>query len=156
MTIHVAAPARPRSVSPQSYRGGTRYYIFGEAWNGDLTPLAYADTESEAEQAKRAFENVLAPRFTRDEAIAIVKSLPLGRALNHEGIGECNFCGARSLDWGGTATSAQLCPALVAGARRTLEALAAAGLFSDEQATVWGREQARTRMSDKLDAAEIR
>lgn len=36
--------------------------------------LSHSDTLEEAEQAKRAFELVLAPRFTRDEAIAIVKA----------------------------------------------------------------------------------
>ena len=70
-----------------------------------LEVVAYADTETEALEAKRAFENVLLPRFTRDEAIAIVR-----KAVGHDHN-----------------------PAFTRGLRAALEALAAAGVFVIEQ-----------------------
>lgn len=97
------------------------------------------DTEAEALEAKRAFENVLAPRFTRDEAIAIVRDM-LGR-IDQPG----------QPGWRADPRH----PAYIAGIRLALEALAAAGVFSDTCT--------RTRagapcpcMRDLLDAAGIR
>lgn len=111
--------------------------------------LAGCDTPAEAEQAKRAFENVLLPRFTRDEAIAIVLETmpePVDQACEHH----------------------------LRGIRLALEALAAAGVFSDSDPCPWcaanqeatpdpgavcetcdGLGRLRT-MADKLDAAGIR
>lgn len=106
-------------------------------------------TEADANDIARAFEQVLAPRFTRDEAIAIVRA-----AL---GPGEDFVPGSSH----------------VRGVRLALEALAAAGVFVDEPADPrepvcdtcgWpgasGKppacaDHAQT-MADKLDAAGIR
>lgn len=85
------------------------------------------DTEAEALEAKRAFENVLAPRFTRDEAIAIVKA--------HRGVNAVLTVEPM--------TNARR--EYIAGMRAALEAIAAAGVFVD------GRN-----MADRLDAAGIR
>jgi hypothetical protein len=103
-----------------------------EDGSGDTVPVAFADTPVEAEQAKRAFENVLAPRFTRDEAIAIVLDSPIvARVQRHPH--DAPF---------------------YAGMRAALEALAAAGVFSDSDAFA---EKYRTpTMADLLDAAGIR
>lgn len=103
--------------------------------------LAYANTREEAEQAKRAFELVLAPRFTRDEAIAIVKANVKERTR-----------------------SAGLTPPELRGIRLTLEALAAAGVFSDSRCAECRDDHrvmtcescGKQTMSDKLDAAGIR
>lgn len=101
--------------------------------------LAYANTREEAEQAKRAFEQVLAPRFTRDEAIAIVLA-ELGSEPRHYS------------------------QATRHGIRLTLEALAAAGVFSDSRCAECRDDHrvmtceacGKQTMSDKLDAAGIR
>jgi hypothetical protein len=93
------------------------------------------DTEAEALEAKRAFENVLAPRFTRDEAIAIVKKA----IVAHHAQGPDGW------------------PEIAATARVVLEALATAGVFSDcgpEQC--FSSESCARSMADKLDAAGIR
>lgn len=107
-------------------------------------------TEADANDIARAFENVLAPRFTRDEAIAAVKkALPqhYARGIDKEQV--------------------------LFGVRLALEALAAAGVFVDEPADPrepvcdtcgWpgasGKppacaDHAQT-MADKLDAAGIK
>lgn len=81
----------------------------GEISLGTLGPVvARADTREEAERAKRAFDLVLAPRFTRDEAIAIVKA---------------------KADYRTDAYGRQA--AYIAGIRLALEALAEVGAFSD-------------------------
>lgn len=99
------------------------------------TVLAYADTEAEAEQAKRAFELVLAPRFTRDEAIAIVRQALSAEEHTAE-----------------PATRGQLW-----GIRLALEALAAAGVFSDcTHAGSPASSLCALDMAGKLDAAGIR
>lgn len=74
---------------------------------GCYVPLARTNTRAEAEQAKRALENVAAPRFTRDEAIAFCKE---------EALDPLTVVNVRDY---------------MAGARAVLEALAAAGLFHD-------------------------
>ena len=75
--------------------------------DGGFPAMAWCDTSEEAEQARRAFENVLAPRFTRDEAIAIVwKHIASPAGVIQDG-------------------------AFAVGVRAALEALAAAGVFSD-------------------------
>ena len=113
------------------------------------------DTEGDALAAKRAFEQVLAPRFTRDEAIAIV----LPKVPRHY------------------VTDADEA-AVHAGVRLALEALAAAGAFvvdaaeSDNMpcpehnarishgtgscARCDGTSRVPNTMTDKLDAAGIR
>jgi hypothetical protein len=90
--------------------------------------LAYANTREEAEQAKRAFEQVLAPRFTRDEAIAIVR---------------------HAADGDGRVVR----DAFNAGIRLALVALADAGVFGDVPSPEHGPSQT---MRDLLDAAGIR
>lgn len=106
--------------SVQSRRTGSNagFIIQTGQTGGEI--IAYADTEAEAHAAKRAFELVLAPRFTRDEAIALFEE----RVYQ------------ASEAWRAT---------FVPGIRLALEALAAAGVFSD------GRN-----MADRLDAAGIR
>lgn len=75
---------------------------------GHLSVLATCDTQEEAERASQAFERVLAPRFTRDEAIAIVRD-----ALDEQ------------------RTTERHREHLAQGARLALDALAAAGVFWD-------------------------
>lgn len=75
------------------------------------TTLAWADTEEEIEQAKRAFELVLTPRFTRDEAIALAREAYARNTSVSEPI--------------------EMLDAVHRGVRLALEALAAAGLFWD-------------------------
>lgn len=107
----------------------------------DGRTLATAETREEAEQVKRAFEQVLAPRFTRDEAIAIVKeAIPLSPWADVTG---------PSIE-------------MVRGIRLALEALAAAGVFSDwpcrhetGEVECVGPCTCGT-MADKLDAAGAR
>jgi hypothetical protein len=96
--------------------------------SGTGTRLASCNTEAEALAAKRAFEQVLLPRFTRDEAIAICK-----RHLSEE-------IDAKAFH-----------PKLAAGMRAALEALSAAGVFSDDT-----RKVHYPTMADKLDAAGIK
>lgn len=100
------------------------------------------DTEAEALAAQRAFETVLAPRFTRDEAIAIVKAY----AVNDGAFGD-EFTGAARAHY-------------LAGIRLALEALAAAGVFVDqapEREPLSAEDvSAAATMADKLDAAGIR
>jgi hypothetical protein len=94
------------------------------------------DTEAEALAAKRAFELVLAPRFTRDEAIAIVQA-----ALYREE--QEQYMSSP--------------PQVAFGIRLALEALAAAGVFVDGCPAACGaRECADNLMAAKLDAAGIR
>jgi hypothetical protein len=119
------------AVSGWEVGSGHPFAVVGEA---RFCALAYGDTFEEAEQAKRAFELVLAPRFTRDEAIAIVKAAP--GFPRHEG------------------EAAKL---YLEGMRATLEALAWAGVFSDcgpEQC--FSSESCARSMADKLDAAGIK
>jgi hypothetical protein len=101
---------------------------------GNGAVLAYVDTDAEAEQAKRAFENVLAPRFTRDEAIAIVRNYAL-----------IDFDEPAAVDAG-----------VRRGIRLALEALAAASVFSDCHSIGCGGPACVTAMRDLLDAAGIR
>lgn len=102
MTIRIYA--KPHALIPSNRVRGA-VVIRDEDWH----TLATADTAEEAEQAQRAFENVLAPRFTRDEAIAIVKpALEAHHAQGPDG-------------W----------PEIAATARVVLEALAARGVFVD-------------------------
>lgn len=102
--------------------------------------LAYANTREEAEQAKRAFELVLAPRFTRDEAIAIVKA---HRSVNAV-LTVVPMTNARR--------------EFIAGLRVALEALAAAGAFLPECSRCETNDSDHfcESMSDLLDAAGIR
>jgi hypothetical protein len=110
---------------------------------GNGAVLAYVDTDKEAEQAKRAFEQVLAPRFTRDEAIAVaVKALP---------------------DYDPFALESEKAERadVIHGIRTALEALAAAGVFVDSDVTIRdqsgnGNDLTAPTMADKLDAAGIR
>lgn len=114
-----------------------RYQVVGQCLSATV---ALTDTLEEAEQAKRAFENVLAPRFTRDEAIAIVKA-----ARERHNIEDSSFALPEERADRDT------------GIRLALEALAAAGVFSDcgpEQC--FSSESCARSMSDKLDAAGIR
>jgi hypothetical protein len=128
MTIRTYAPCTVvKNAHPQLMRHSVRNSA------GDL--LASADTEAEALEAKRAFENVLAPRFTRDEAIAIVKKA----IVAHHAQGPDGW------------------PEIAATARVVLEALATAGVFSDcgpEQC--FSSESCARSMADKLDAAGIK
>lgn len=96
------------------------------------------DTEAEAEQAKRAFELVLAPRFTRNEAIAIVKKAVEDAAPKEY---------FRALEW-----RARSMPAV----RLALEALAAEGAFVDGHPRPCEQTDCPATMSAKLDAAGIR
>lgn len=90
------------------------------------------DTEAEALEAKRAFELVLAPRFTRDEAIALCVPLCAPGRTNQPDV------------------------AIRMGVRMTLEALAAAGVFSDGCDCEGRMGECPDTMARKLDAAGIR
>lgn len=105
MTIRLSNHTYNPEVKP--HPGNDRHRMVVS--NGTI--LAYAESEPEAEAAKRAFERVLAPRFTRDEAIAIVMRYPDPPEPNDA-----------DLMWG---------VGVRAGIRNTLEALAAAGVFVD-------------------------
>lgn len=94
--------------------------------------MTWCDTREEALEAKRAFQNVLLPRFTRDEAIAIVKE--------HRGVDAVLTVEPT--------TNARR--EYIAGVRAALEALAAAGVFVED------RGPGQAHMADLLDAAGIR
>ncbi len=91
-------------------------------------PLATGATEEEAETARLAFTRVLLPRFTADEAIAIVKAevYPLAATLD-----------------------AEKRTAFIAGMRMTLESLATASVFVDEIGSLFP-DLVRERMAAKI------
>lgn len=128
-----------------------------------ISPSPLARCEAEAEQARRAFELVLAPRFTRDEAIVAVQ-----RFAEERGVHSPEFTQHSARD---------IRAHYIRGLRHALEALAAAGVFSDEQPQPAATRNDRTlekiqrrtgtvdarflpwpgeTMADKLDAAGIR
>lgn len=93
-------------------------------------------TEADANDIARAFELVLLPRFTRDEAIVLVQ-----RGAEERGV-------------------FRMPPAAQAhyieGLRAALEALAAAGAFVDGHPCPCEQTDCPATMSAKLDAAGIR
>lgn len=133
MTIRLTNAMHAIEVEPP--RPPTTYHL---VFIGDQI-VALSDTRKEALEAKRAFENVLAPRFTRDEAIAIV-----AKALD-----------AAEWTWDPDAHKA---------VRLALEALAAAEVFVDSRCAECRDDHrvmtceacGKQTMSDKLDAAGIR
>lgn len=107
------------------------------------TPIAFTDTEAEAERAKLAFEQVLLPRFTRDEAIALAKQEHALRGTIGGGLADER---ARKI-YDAAYTDA---------IRNLMRALAAAGVFSDcGPPECVSREGCAQIMADKLDAAGI-
>lgn len=132
MTIRLTNPMYVIEVDPP--RAPTTYHI---VFVGNQA-VALADTDEEAQQAKRAFELVLAPRFTRDEAIAIVKKAVEGAAPKEY---------FEALEW-----RARSMPAV----RLALEALAAEGAFVDGHPRPCEQTDCPATMSAKLDAAGIR
>lgn len=139
MTIRLA-PATPHAVAPR--HGAFILYAGG-------TALAIADTPEEGEQAKHAFENVLLPRFTRDEAIALCKAPRSIRFVMADGSRQAEPSHTNEEIWAA---------GYDAGMRAALEALAAASVFSDagQNPHELARELDAATTRDKLDAAGIR
>lgn len=132
MTIRLTNPMHAITIERPS---SPRHYHL--VFVGDQA-VALAETETEALAAKRAFEQVLAPRFTRDEAIALCADLP------------AHDWAAGVLEARGNETAAEA-HAFNRGLRAALEALAAAGVFVDGD-----HEHEPDGMRAKLNAAGIR